>query len=139
MHLYITETDSTGYPRLLPPPAIVLDGPTVVHTDGDGVHPTPFHWEFDPPVVLPRPGTYVFFLAMDPCLVYFDVLSTGEDRGLYPDGILWLSGRTGGCDLSGQYADAFPRADLIFKIEFCRSATTPVRPTSWGKLKVNYR
>jgi hypothetical protein len=135
MHLYVTETDSTGFPLLN---RVVVEGPTLV-LFGDGVNPTPFRWDFDPPVILPRPGTYAFFVCQDPCLVYFDVLTTAEDVGLYPDGISWCTERSAACNLYGTWPDPFPRGDLIFQVEFCRDAPTPVRGATWGEVKVLYR
>lgn len=136
MHLFLTEADSSGSPFL---DRIVLDGPTVFNLGGDGVTPTPFTWTFDPPVVLPRVGYYAFFLCQDPCHVYFDVITTPEGVGLYPDGIILQTGRSFGCDLSSGYADEFPLADIIFRMEFCSDLPTPARPQSWGRLKQIYR
>jgi hypothetical protein len=138
MHLYITETDSTGYPLI---DHIVLDGPTVYNPYGDGVHPIPFQWVFDPPLVLPRSGLYAFFLRMTPCILgYFDVLAREGTEDLYPEGYLWRTARSAasGCILRGGL-DSNPAADLIFKIEFCSMAAVPVRHTTWGELKVLYR
>ena len=133
IHLFITETDSTGRPDNL---RIVFDGPTIVRTDGDGINPTPFHWYFDPPVSLPAPGTYAFFLSPAQCFAFCDVLSSGG-RDLYAAGNLWGSGR--GCALGG-YPHPVYGADLIFQIEFCSTDTpTPTQSRSWGSLKGIYR
>jgi len=137
MHLYITATDSTGYPLIN---QIVLDGPTAYHPYGDGIHPIPFQWVFDPPLVLPRSGLYAFFLQISPCIPgYFDVL--GRDEGtedLYPEGHLWVTARSASCILRGGL-NSFPASDLIFKIEFCSTAVVPVRHPTWGGLKAHYR
>jgi len=132
MRLYITETDSTGFPELR---RIVQNGPTIVHTDGDGVNPTPFHWAFDPPLALPKPGVYAFFLAQDPCLAHFDILTTAKGPGLYNGGNAWGSAR--GCYLTGYPYAA--NGDLIFQIEFCSDEVSKTASSSWGKLKLIYR
>jgi hypothetical protein len=133
LRLYVTETDSTGRPDNF---KVLQNGPTIVNRHGDGVNPTPFRWEFDPPLALPGPGTYAFFIAQDPCLVYFDLIGTSEGAGLYPDGCLWTSGR--GCYLSG-YPRPFCLADLIFQVEFCTDRITAIKTESWGTLKLIYR
>ncbi len=136
MHLYITETDSTGTPLVN---RVVQDGPVVFNPYGDGIHPTPFQWVFDPPVALPRTGRYAFFLEIYPCQIYyFDVLGReegGED--LYPDGHYWSTTRSGLC-LPEAPVSSYPTGDMIFQIEFCDSST-PVRPMTWGRLKMMYR
>lgn len=133
MHLYITETDSTGYPLLR---RVVLDGPTIVNRDGDGVNPVPFRWEFDPPFALPRRGTYAFFLAQNPCAAYFDLVAVDADT--LPDGIIWVSGRSG-CDMSSGWAEPIRQADLVYRIEFCETNPTPIHRSTWGRLKIIYR
>jgi hypothetical protein len=135
MHLYITETDTAGMPLT---DRVVLDGPTIYNPYGDGVHPIPFEWVFDPPVVLPRAGRYAIFLRMTPCVLgYFDVLSTGG-RDLYPEGHYWRTARSFGCVLLPR-PSANTLADMIFRMEFCSTAVVPVRRRTWGEIKVIYR
>jgi hypothetical protein len=135
MHLYIVAADSAGRPQL---DQVVLDGPTLVRTDGDGVHDTEFRWTFDPLLELPGTGTYAFFLRQDPCTAYFDVIATDEP-GAYPQGQAWSTQRADllGCRLRAP-ADSYPDADLIFNAEFCSDAV-PVQRRSWGQVKTIYR
>jgi len=138
MHLYITETDSTGMPLT---DHMVLDGPTLYNPYGDGIHPIPFQWVFDPPVALPRRGLYAFFLRMTPCVLgYFDVLARESAEDLYPEGHFWWTPRSAnaGCVLlRAPYSN--PAADMIFRMEFCSTTTVPVRRKTWGEIKVIYR
>ena len=136
MRLYITETDSAGMPLT---DRVVLDGPTIYNPYGDGVHPIPFEWVFDPPVALPRAGRYAFFLRMTPCVLgYFDVLGRESTEDLYPEGHYWRTARSFGCVLLPR-PSANPLADMIFRMEFCSAAVVPVLHRTWGGIKVIYR
>ena len=135
MDLHIFDTDSLGTPRM---DREVLDGPTIVRNDGDGIHPTEFRWIFEPPLQLPEIGTYAFFLKQDPCLAYFDVISTGPNPTAYPNGHLWLSQRGPACALVPIPPESIPLADIIFNAEFCEDAV-PVQRRSWGQVKTIYR
>jgi hypothetical protein len=135
---YIVEADSTGFPLT---GHVIQHGPAMFVLHGDGVHPVQFTWEFDPPVRLPRRGTYAFFLQVpqSQCPGYFDVLGREDDlENFYPEGQVWLSRRTDACTLRSN-PDSFPNADLIFTIEFCRETPTAVRHGSWGRIKSMYR
>jgi hypothetical protein len=117
---------------------VVLDGPTLRIPYGDGIHPIPFQWVFDPPVILPRAARYAYFLRMEPCVLgYFDVLSTGG-RDLYSEGHVWWTTRSFGCVLLPRPSEN-RLADMIFRMEFCSTATVPVRRNTWGELKLRYR
>jgi (2Fe-2S) ferredoxin len=133
MHLYIMGTDSTGKPDRS---RMVQDGPTLV-VYGDGTYPAEIKWTFDPPVVLPSPGEYAFFLFQDPCLEYFDILATSVGA-LYPDGNAWYTGQTSQCAMNSNLHN-LPDADYIFQVEFCHDVVTPTHKASWGKLKAIYR
>ena len=94
----------------------------------------------DPPLALPRPGIYAFFLQREGC-------DEGEtwliesNQNPYPHGMLWVTGITSFLPCHLRRVD-FGRdyADLIFQIEYCRpDAATPVKHPSWGHLKVIYR
>jgi hypothetical protein len=136
MHLYITDTDSTGMPLT---DHVVLDGPTLYNPYGDGIHPIPFQWVFDPPTALPARGQYAFFLQMSPCVLgYFDLIARESDEDLYADGHFWWTDRSLTCALR-QSLNSNPRADMIFKVEFCRTGIVPVRRKSWGEIKTMYR
>jgi hypothetical protein len=136
IHLYVTRADSTGTPL---PLQIVLDGPSLVVPNGDCVHPIPFQWTFDPPLILPGAGTYAFFLQvpMSQCPSYFDVLGhDGQDA--YPPGHLWSTLRTDFCDLP-QGLVSWPASDLNFIAVFCDTHSTPTLRHTWGELKTRYR
>ena len=135
MDLHIFETDSAGTPRM---DREVLDGPTIVRNDGDGIHDTEFRWTFDPPLELPAVGTYAFFLKQDPCLAYLDVIGRTGDPLAYPDGHAWSSQRGAGCAFVPVPPEAHPDADLIFNAEFCVDAV-PVQRRSWGQVRMTYR
>ncbi len=133
---YFMGTDSTGMPDRN---QILSVGPTLIIPNGDGVHPIEFKWTFDPPVVLPAPGKYAFYLFQDPCGAWFDVISNKSAQGqTYPDGVLWDSGRSWGCTPT-PWSYPYDDADVIFRMEFCDTSTTPTRASSWGDLKVRYR
>ena len=131
-HLYLARADSLGRPSTL-----LLDGPTVYNLYGDGVHPTPYRFVFDPPFALPGPGHYEFAIQGYPCdrvpIYLFD------NKNDYPDGDMWLHGRTvfSGCRLRA-FPEEFPDLDLVFSIEFC-NLTTPTLPSTWGAVKDRYR
>ena len=121
IHLFIMPTDSLGNPDVS---HMLLDGPTLVHADGDGIHPTPFEFVFDPPFQLPKPGLYDFAVQSDPCEGIWDILDTNVDH--YPQGCLWLHGHSinPGCPLRinpGRYSDADLASEFV-------SATRP-RPS----------
>jgi hypothetical protein len=136
MHPYIMGTDSTGMPDIN---QMIHEGPTLIILNGDGIHPVEFTWTFDPPILLPRPGKYAFYLYQDPCRVYFDVPASESPEGSnYPDGEFWSSDRSWGCTPIPWMA-SFPHADMVFQVEFCSLVSTPVRRTSWGQVKLLYR
>jgi hypothetical protein len=135
IHPYIVETDSLGHPA---PSRIVYDGQTLVIPDGDGIHPIEFKWTFDPPLVLPHRGLYAFFLFQDPCVAYFDVLST-DQADLYSEGTMWNTGRSS-CRLFPQiHLEYEPSYDVVFQIGFCRDYVTTSHGRTWGSLKLLYR
>ena len=124
MHLYIMGTDSTGKPDRS---RMIQNGPTLV-VYGDGTYPAEIKWTFDPPVVLPSPGEYAFFLFQDPCLEFFDILATSMGA-LYPDGNAWYTGQTSQCIMNSNLHN-IPDADYIFQVEFCHEVATRSRGTS---------
>jgi len=137
IHLYITKTDSGGTPVT---PDIVLDGPTLVIPNGDCIHPIKFEWNFDPPLALPGPGTYAFFLQVpsSQCPSYFNLLAHTGTPDAYTGGHGWLTGRTDFCDLA-QGIVSVPDGDYVFTAVFCNMHVTPTVHRSWGDIKVFYR
>jgi hypothetical protein len=131
MKLYITEADSTGYPHAT---SMILNGPTVYNYFGDGIHPIPFEFVFDPPFSLPHKGLFCFAVQAVPCEATWDILSSNLNP--YPGGHAWDFGRST-CFLRTS-PTPYPTVDLAFEIKFCDSATS-VRETTWGSLKVIYR
>ena len=133
-HLFITATDSLGAPA---PNSILLDGPTLVHSYGDGVHPIPFRFAFNPPFALPHAGKYYFAIQANPCDGFFNM--EFNDYNVYPDGEFWRNGRTiySGCYLRN-YPEKFPQVDLVFTVEFCRPMP-PALTSTWGAVKDRYR
>ena len=113
-----------------------LNGPTLVHADGDGIHPTPFEFVFDPPFQLPS----MAFTSLRCSRIRaqaLDILTVNKDD--YADGCAWLHGRSidPGCPLRinpGRYCDG----DLCFRVRFC-DATTPTKKVRWGQIKSLYR
>jgi hypothetical protein len=134
IHLYITETNASGLPLA---GQVVLDGPTLTVPSGDGVHPIEFRWSFDPPLALPHPGKYAFFLFQSPCLAYWDILATNRDP--YAGGDAWLTGRSNCTIFRNINLNEDPAADLVFQIGTCTDVITPVRKGTWGQLKLLYR
>ena len=62
MKLWITGTYEDGLPDLN---NIILSGPALV-AFGDGVHPVKIQYVFDPPLALPGPGKYAFYIQIQP-------------------------------------------------------------------------
>jgi hypothetical protein len=131
-HLWIARADSAGRPI---PGSVILNGPTLPGRVGDGLTPTPFRFDFDPPFSLPGPGNYELAIQDDPCFGTIQILLNSYNG--YPGGEVWLHSRSLDC-LLRDYPSEFPGLDLIFQIEFC-SSSTPVRPTTWGEVKAVYR
>ena len=140
-HLYITAVDTTRNPPRPNTGAILLDGPTVHVYDSDPpgqLIEMPF--VIDPPLALPRPGLYAFFLQAEDCDQGDAWEITASDQNPYPYGIYWVTGIvTSTCALRGVEGGG-DNDDLIFDIEFCRpDATTPTLKSSWGRIKTIYR
>jgi hypothetical protein len=79
IHLFIVGVDSTG---VVIADDIVLDGPRVVNFVGDGIHPVPLKFEFDPPFALPHRGEYCFVPLWDFCAAGFSPLTSKQN--VYP-------------------------------------------------------
>ncbi len=133
MKFWITEVDSGGRPHTH---LVVQEGPILSVTSPDSTHPTKIQFVFDPPLALPRPSQYCFWVQ-EICTGYFDLLIDPNDD--YPGGHLWQTYRSNfeGCILR-DYPASFPGADLGFTIEFCQPPTVTRRRT-WGQVKVLYR
>ena len=135
MHPYIVETTATGLPD---PSRIVWDGPILVIPGEDGVHPTEFKWTFDPPLVLPHPGLYAFFIFENPCSGVVDLRTTNLPDD-YAEGEMWTTERSN-CVLRNPMAvHRYSAYDLAFQMGFCPDFATPARRSTWGELKLLYR
>lgn len=133
MKLWITGTYEDGLPDLN---NIILSGPALV-AFGDGVHPVKIQYVFDPPLALPGPGKYAFFIQPECSFLYISLLFATTDD--YPGGRAVGSYRGfGDCDL-GRAFFFDPLDDLAFDVESCRTHLTPVRRQTWGALKAIYR
>ncbi len=139
-HLFITAVDTTQSPPRPDTGNILLDGPTVHVFDSTppgGAIEMPF--VIDPPLALPHQGYYAWFLQAEDCNQGEAWIIEACDTNPYSQGIYWLTGRaTTSCFLAAVEGGA-DNIDLLFRIDFCGSATTPVRQRSWGEVKVRYR
>jgi hypothetical protein len=134
--LFITGTqiiNSADYPDFH---HILLTSPLLVNEFGDGVHPVPFRFAFDPPLALPSSGKY--FFCIKETTGFTDLPIVADTTDSYPDGQAWRIGAGFACGGFGSSEPYFPpTTDLVFMIEFC-AAATPAQPHSWGELKVRY-
>lgn len=141
MRLFVTMVDTVNWdpPRPITQD-IIQNGPAVLPTNSN---PTglPIRMDFilDPPLALPHPGTYAFFLQRQGCDAGETTFIAREPSTYYPHGTHWLAGRTAFLPCFLRDADEWEDLDLCFEMEFCREASTPVREESWGRLKVIYR
>jgi hypothetical protein len=131
---WITEVDSSGTPHTH---LVVQEGPTLSVTTPDSINATRILFSFDPPLALPRPSQYCFWVQ-EVCTGYHDLLI--DAHGAYSGGHLWETYRSNfdGCILR-DYPRTFPEADLVFTIEFCHTEATPTRTRTWGQVKMLYR
>jgi hypothetical protein len=136
MKLWLVRTRPSGMPNSYD---VLLEG-SIMRTPADSGagRPIKVRYDFDPPFALPSPGLYAFFIQ-DPCLLLAYILAD-TSRNVYPLGSEWQIGRAppGSCRLEQVWRE-FPRSDLIFDIEFCRSAITPALRRTWGEIKTIYR
>ena len=138
-HLFITAVDTTLNPPRPDTHTILLDGPTVRVVDSTppgGFIEMPF--VIDPPLALPRPGYYAWFLQAEDCNQGEAWIIVSNDSNPYPWGIYWLTNRVATCFLANVVGGA-DNVDMIFRMEFCGSRSTPTRSGTWGDLKLIYR
>jgi len=133
LHLLIGETDSTGMPRT---DRILVDWPNLLRVDGDGISPTEYRVEFNPPIALARRDTFAIYFVSDPCDGWFNLYMA--QNAPYAGGSLWKTWPGGSpCGLRPNPQHDWDW-DLCFKLEFC-DLVTPVRRETWGRLKLRYR
>jgi hypothetical protein len=120
---------------------ILLDGQTITVFDSNPpgqMIEMPFI--LDPPLPLPRPGTYAFFLQAEGCTGGSVWYIAASNLNPYPDGSYWLTGRVDSTPCHLRAVDGGSDiVDLLFDIEFCSSGVTSSHARSWGALKVIYR
>jgi hypothetical protein len=139
-HLFVTTVDTTQTPARPITQGILQDGPSVFIRD-DSAHPgEPIRMDFvlDPPLHLPRPGIYAFFVRRDNCdLGETRIVASGLNP--YPYGFYWGTGTvsTLPCHLRSVTGGS-EHIDLIFEMEFCRDTATATRRSTWGQLKIRY-
>src|SRR5262249_22131555 len=135
-HLFIVDVDSTVAPL---PESVVIDGGPIVNFTGDGIHPVPYRFQFNPPAVLPHRGRYCFVVTLDACDNSIGILASDDDP--YPGGVVWSVRANPFTQCVYPGGLPFPMnhlIDIIFQAEFC-AGPTPTRRSSWGDLKVLYR
>ena len=137
-HIFLTGTSADGRPDVN---QVFLDGQTLAVFDSDPpgqMIEMPF--TFDPPVTLPRPGTYAFFLQGANCTPGSVWYIAASNLNPYHDGSYWLTGRVDSSPCHLRAVDGGSDVvDLLFDIEFCSSGATATSVRSWGELKVIYR
>ena len=139
-HLFVTTVDTTRVPPRPVTQGILQDGPTVTIRDSDPPGQLiRMDFVIEPPLKLPRPGLYAFFIQREGC----DAGETrliASDANPYPYGIYWITGRviSPPCALA-PVDGGEDYTDLIFQIEFCDTHATPVRARTWGEVKQLYR
>jgi hypothetical protein len=136
--IIITEVDTTQTPPRPISSAILLEGPIVFIRDGAPGELIEMAFDLEPPLALPRPGLYAWFIRRENC-DQAETIIVGNNTNPYPYGIYWLTPRvtTTPCSLR-PVSSGEEDLDLIFRIEFC-DAATPTRGSTWGEVKVKYR
>jgi hypothetical protein len=133
LRAYIVGTYSSGTPDIT---QLLWESAPLVK-QGDGVHPTQFTWEMDPPLALPHRGQYAFYIYYSPCIGYVDLLAREPDA--YSDGFLFGTGRSNSCEIPDGDAYYLGNVDLVFTLEYCTDVVTRAAPSTWGQLKLIYR
>ena len=130
----VTEVDAGGRPDVS---RIVRHGPILVVPPGDGVNPVEYRFVFDPPLALPRRGSYFADFYVADCFGIIHMLASNTNP--YSDGQVWFTfGNRYACGYPTHPEDRGGNLDLAFRVEFC-GGTTGTRHPSWGQIKVIYR
>jgi hypothetical protein len=136
--LYVTGADVNQRPDQS---QFFFDGPTLTVYDSDPPGQLiEVSFILDPPLTLPRRGTYAWFVQPENCAPGAVWYIVGNDSDPYPGGLYWITGRvtSSPCHLRG-VAGGENNTDLLFDIEFCDTHSTPILGPSWGAVKVIYR
>lgn len=132
LYLYFGETDSTGMPLT---DRIFAQWPAL-KVLGDGVTPTEYRYEFNPPIAVPRRDTFAVYFVSEPCGDTFNIYMAQDNP--YSGGSVWRTWRGGEpCGLRPN-PEHLGEWDLCFKLEFC-DIPTPTKSSTWGRLKLRYR
>jgi hypothetical protein len=132
MQLFFTRVDSTGRPL---PLEILLAGPIVTVPYYEMGPPIPVRFEFEPPFELPSRGKFALAIKEATCAGTIHLMT--DSLEVYPDGKFWRMRPNLGCE--GLGCCTLPaNGELIFTIELCLPST-PIRSTSWGAVKGQYR
>jgi len=138
--LFVTPVDTVDYAPPKPiTQSILLSGPVVFVIDSNPPG-LPIRMDFllDPPLALPHPGMYAFFVQREGCDAG-ETAIIADEPGRYAPGNYWRTGQTSFLPCYLPSADVWEDLDLCFEMEFCRGVSTPVHGASWGQLKVIYR
>ena len=132
--LFLVGTDSLGRPDVLN--ETLLQGTVAYNYYGDGIHPIPITFSFNPPFALPEPGRYEFAIQLVPCTAVSSLLMSGD---AYPEGDHWRHGESavGGCSLRPDPLEVAGE-DMIFTVTSCGQAVA-TKPGTWGSIKARYR
>ena len=139
--VFITKVDTTRIPPYPRTNQIIWISPLTFAGDSDPpglIIECPF--VCDPPVHLPGPGMYAFFIQKQNCDTgEWTVIGHEGDGSAYPDGIAWQTERilVPPCVLRPAEVWA-EKLDLSFRVDFC-DISTPTRRQTWGGLKTIYR
>jgi hypothetical protein len=136
----VTTVDSVNFDPPEPMTQNILqNGPSIFVRDSDppGL-PIPMDYILDPPLALPSPGIYAFFIQREGCDAGTTAL-IAKQPGAYPNGEVWYTARTTTLPCALMPAWGPEDIDFCFEIEYCREVTTPTRRETWGRLKVIYR
>ena len=138
-HLFVTAVNATLTPPRPDTGKILLDGPTVVVPDSDPPGQLiRVDFILEPPLAVPQPGFYAFFVQRAGCNIG-ETRLTASENDPYPHGSYWITGRALTACVLAPVDTGEGFTDLVFEIEFCKTSVTPVRPRSWGELKLLYR
>lgn len=135
--LYVMEVDTLAGIVRPDEKKILLEGPALPGTSGDGTQATPLTWFLDPPLILPRRGQFAFEIAPGSC-GDGSMVFVGRSGDPYPGGSYWSfdSGGCGpGCCPDNPWDGTI---DLAFRADFCEQAVA-TRPETWGRLRAAYR
>jgi hypothetical protein len=135
LKFWITQVDSLGTPHTH---LVVFDGPAQSVVSPDSTRPTAITYAFDPPISLPRPSMYCFWVQ-EICTGYADLLI--DQNNPYANGRIWKTYRSDfdGCILRDFPDSRLPDDDLVFTLVFCHPNTVPTRSKTWGSVKAHYR